>query len=574
MSNAKITPKPGKETVYIDVEDEITAIIDKVDNAKEKIVALVLPKRATALQSVVNMRLLKRSADNTKKNVVLITADPALIPLAGAAGLYVAKNLQSKPEIPPSPLDSASEESQSPIEDAEETPSGDEEVDVNSAKIDYTRSIGELASAHNIDEPEVISLGDEDELPKPKIPKASASKGEKGKKLKVPNFERFRLMLFGGIALLIGLIVFIVLAIFVLPKASIAIQTTSSPVSANLTLAASDKYTELDLDSSQIPASLKATNQNAQQQVPATGQVNQGNKASGSVKLSNCTNKDVTIPAGTGVSGGGLTYITQSTISLDSGNFTSGGVCKTTGTHIGNVNVLAQKGGSNYNLPSGSSFTVAGFSGVTGTNPSAFSGGTDNNVTVVSQQDVDNAKAKATSQNSEEYTQKFIKQLEDEGSYVLKSTLKAGEPAVTATPAVGQQASTTTVSMQITYTVLVVKKDDLKTSISDTLNEQIDKTKQKISTNDVLKDATVSVQNQTSPTTATLAVSQTTTAVPIIDISLVKKLSAGQKKGYIKDTISRWPGVKNVEVKTSPFWVSKVPSKQGKITVTLQQVPN
>jgi hypothetical protein len=34
--------KPGKDVVYLDVDDEITAIIDKVEAAKEKIVALVL----------------------------------------------------------------------------------------------------------------------------------------------------------------------------------------------------------------------------------------------------------------------------------------------------------------------------------------------------------------------------------------------------------------------------------------------------------------------------------------------------------------------------------------------------
>src|SRR4051794_19842462 len=87
--------KPGKDVIYLDVDDEITAIIDKVELAKQKIVALVLPKRATMLQSIVNMRLLKRSAAAAGKSVVLITSEHALMPLAGAAGIHVAKNLQS-----------------------------------------------------------------------------------------------------------------------------------------------------------------------------------------------------------------------------------------------------------------------------------------------------------------------------------------------------------------------------------------------------------------------------------------------------------------------------------------------
>ncbi|MBC7581656.1 hypothetical protein H7097_02175, partial [Aeromicrobium sp.] len=52
----------NKETVYVDIDDEITAIIEKVRSSQQKIVALVLPKRASVLQSIVNMKLLKRTA--------------------------------------------------------------------------------------------------------------------------------------------------------------------------------------------------------------------------------------------------------------------------------------------------------------------------------------------------------------------------------------------------------------------------------------------------------------------------------------------------------------------------------
>ena len=64
-----------KDTIYIDVDDEITGIIDKVKNSKSKVVALVLPKRATVFQSIVNMKLLKKSVEGSNKNLVLITAE-------------------------------------------------------------------------------------------------------------------------------------------------------------------------------------------------------------------------------------------------------------------------------------------------------------------------------------------------------------------------------------------------------------------------------------------------------------------------------------------------------------------
>jgi hypothetical protein len=67
-----------KDTIYIDIDDEITTVIDKLKNSNAKVVALVLPKRAAVFQSIVNMKLLKRAADADKKNLVLITSEAGL----------------------------------------------------------------------------------------------------------------------------------------------------------------------------------------------------------------------------------------------------------------------------------------------------------------------------------------------------------------------------------------------------------------------------------------------------------------------------------------------------------------
>ena len=89
-----------KDTIYIEADDEITAVIDKVVNAKSEIVAVVLPKRAVVFQSVVNMRLLKKSASDANKRVVLISSDPAIEPIAAVSLMHIAPSLTSKPIIP------------------------------------------------------------------------------------------------------------------------------------------------------------------------------------------------------------------------------------------------------------------------------------------------------------------------------------------------------------------------------------------------------------------------------------------------------------------------------------------
>src|SRR5690606_3957009 len=93
----------SKDTIYIDVEDDITAIIGKVKSSSSKIIALVPPKRIGVLQSAVNLRLLSRAAKQNEKHLVLITGNSALMALAASAGIPSARTLQSKPELAPLP---------------------------------------------------------------------------------------------------------------------------------------------------------------------------------------------------------------------------------------------------------------------------------------------------------------------------------------------------------------------------------------------------------------------------------------------------------------------------------------
>lgn len=568
MPTAKIPPKPAKpskDTVYVDLEDEITAIIDKVEASDEKIVALVLPKRATVLQSTVNMRLLARNAKNVGKSVVLITSDPALLPLAGIAGLHTAKNLHSKPVIPPEP---GKGKTAVPTGDEDEEPDPDGEGQPTT--LDYHRSIGELAALHALDEPETIDMeeGQNDKGDK------KAKKTDSGdKKLKIPDFDRFRLRLFLIAGAGVLLLVFMVLAIFVLPKATIIVKTSSVPVSTDFSLTTSDSAKTLDEKTMVIPAALKTSDQTVTQQVQASGQQNNGKKASGTVKLTNCTpdGHQVTVPTGTGVSANGLTFVTQESATLT----TSTPTCQSfDGFTSKTVSVVAQGAGEKYNIGA-TPFTVAGFSGsnkVNAQSSTAMTGGTDDIATIVSQSDVDKVKQQITSESSDKYSKEFQKQLDKDGLYALSPTLKLSDPQVSSTPAVGQPASTAKVTVKVTYTVLTVKKDDLRKVVTSELEKQIDKNKQKLAPSDVLSGLTIDVANQTSPTVVTLNVSQTADAVPIIDTTAVKKQAAGQKTSTIKQSLSGVPGVKEVQVNLSPFWVSKAPKSTSKITVV--QVPD
>lgn len=557
---------PDKDTIYIDIDDEITGIIDKLKASDGKVVALVLPKRAAVFQSIVNMKLLKRAADASKKNPVLITSEAGLLPLAGMAGVHVAKTLTSKPEIPAAPQ---------AIDDAEETVQ--EDANEAEAPLDPTQPVGKLAgppaAAGDV---ETLTLDDEDLPPEadtaPAGPKSfdPPAKG-KNKKLKIPNFERFRLWLFLG-----GLIILIIIGAFVfasisLQKATISIKTDATNVDANLNLNLAPGSKTLDPASGTLPAKLDQQQKTYTQQVPTTGQKNNGNKASGSVTLTNCSqSSDATIPAGTGFSSGGNTFISQQDATVPTSDYNKG-ACQN--KPAVSVSVIAQNGGSGYNLPAGAKFSVSSSSQCPSSCTSqlsaqggTISGGTDSIVQSVNQNDINSAKAKIVPSDSD-IKSTLTGQLQKEGYYPLAVTYVAGTPAVTNSANVGDIATTVTVTETITYTMFGVYKADLQTLLDNNIKSQIDAGKQVV-LDDGLGKANITVNN-ISASGAQLSLSTTGTAGPDLTIDTIKQQAAGQKIGAIKSQLQNNPDVTSVDVKLSPFWSTTVPKKTDKITVTI-----
>ncbi len=551
-----------KDTIYIDVDDEITGIIDKLQGSSGKVVSLVLPKRAAVFQSIVNMKLLKRAADSAGKNLVLVTTEAGLLPLAGVAGVHVARTLSSKPEIPNAPK--LAEDKEESVDE-----SAAEEITAGTAG---GKPVGDLAGKPPSDSGvETLTLDDStlppesvDNPPKPKDFKPPAK--SKKKKFKIPDFNRFRLLVLGGILLIILLIVFLFLAIKVLPKATITLNTDAQKFDSNLALNLSTSANDLDPDTLTVPAKLAQTKKTYSQSVATTGQTNNGNKASGSVVLTNCSKQtgSVSVPAGTGVSSGGNTYITQKAVTLPESTFNAGGDC--TGDSQGTVNIIAQSPGTAYN--GATSFAVAGYSGVTGSPQGSISGGTDKIVKSVNQNDIDNAKNKIDV-NDPGVKSDLEGQLKQDGWFVIDASFKASDPAETTSANVGDVADNVTVTKTVTYIVFGVHKKDLKTLVDNDVSTQIDTSKQKIQ-DEGIDHAKFSVSNA-SASGAQVVMDTKAITGPDINVGDIKRNSRGKKAGQVKSDLDNNPDIKSVDVNLSPFWVSTVPKDTSKIKVVIAE---
>lgn len=539
-----------KDTIYIDIDDEITSIIDKLRGSPQKIVALVLPKRATVFQSIVNMKLLKRTAESDKKKVVLITSEAALMPLAASVGLHVAKTLQSKPEIP-----SVSAEDSPPVSLAE-----DVEPDMPAATSPLPDE--EDIEVDNTEDAPAAGKGDAGKAGK-------AGKPKKNKKLKVPNFDSFRKRLLLGGVVLVLLIVGWVMAFMVLPKATVTLTTDTSNLDTDLAFTADPNAQALKLDESLLPAASKEYRKTDTEKVAATGQKDLGEKATGTVSLKNCTASvnSVTIPAGTTVSTSNLAYVTQASATLPPSSFNGVGACTTPAQ---TVSVTAANPGEQYNISGGKTFTVSGFSSVSGVDSSAMSGGTSKVVKIVSQQDVDNAKQKITDRAATEAPEELKKKLEEENYFPLSDSMTAGTPTITSTPNVGAEAPEVTVTSTTVFTMLGIKKDDLKTLVEEDAKKKIDTSKQIIRDNGI-DGATIRVQEKRPNGQMTFSFKAIVVAGPQLDDEAIKKEIIGKKRGEAQEIVKRRPGIKDVEISYSPFWVQTTPKSTSKIRIVFEQ---
>lgn len=540
----------SKDVIYLEVDDEITSVIDKLQDSPQSVVALVLPKRATVFQSVVNMKLLKKTSEKAKKSVVLITSDETVHGIAGATRMHIAKTLQSKPLIPPAPKKAADEttvelsESDKPAETSDKpTEPADEDKVMD----------------------EVIELDNTGDSAEPTIPRTKPNR-----KLKIPDFNSFRLRFFLIVSLIVVLIVGWFFAYVILPKATITIKTNQKLVEASTTLTANTAATEFDSVGGVIPAVMVETSKTDTEKVAATGEKNSGAKASGSVEFVDCRQTGPptkTVPAGTIISGGGVSFVTAADISVPASDYNVSG-CKST-PRSAPVNVVAAEGGKKYNQGP-RTYTVSGFSTMVADSDAGMTGGTDVITKVVSDADIETAKTRMAGRQKEAATADMKAQLETQNMFALVATIDEAAPVLTASPAVGQEAGETTVTAVTKFTMLGV----LQTSVDELLNNAVKTVvgdeQQNVQDNGLLT-AVFTVLEKKSPTEQKLSLNTSAVVGPNIDKATIAANAAGKKTGDIRDSIESIEGVEEVTIKYSPFWVFQTPKASKKITVILEQ---
>ena len=591
----------NKDVIYIEPEQDITDILANIKASKNKIVALVPPKKAGVLRSAVNFKLIAKTARQNEKTVVLITTDEALRRLANSVAMPTSKSLSSKPQLPDDDdavefgdeIDEADdeagekedEEAESAEDDAEEE-AGAEEEPKSSKKIPVAAAVkvAKKAPAKKPVEDDVIEGEPEPEPEEDKKPQTKTEKKvAKMKGAKIPNFAKYRKYIIAGAIALVVIVAFSIWATAIAPaaKISVKVHTTSQNFTEKVTFVkdeskANPKEGILFLEEQTVT-------KKAEGEFTATGKVDKGTKATGTVavkipKFFKITGQDqlnLTIPKGAVFTISGKQYIINegATIAIKGDQYTcSFDGCKTnTELSTGNMAVTAKEIGDEYNIASAtkditSSVNIPKGYSVTS---SAMTGGSSKVVTVVSKEDVEGAASELTMPSQEEIKAELKEQFGTD--YIFLGSIKQSEAKITTSPALNEEVGdniTPKIVKEVTYSMFAVKREPVEQYIKAVVSANLGDDTQEIYDAGMDKAFFEAFKNSDNDNSAKLKT--TVETGPRVTDEMVREKALGKKVGEVQSLLKSIKGVSSVKVDTSYFFVMSVPEDTNKVEINIE----
>lgn len=562
----------NKEVIYLEPEDDITDILTKLQQAEQKLVVLVPPKKAAILRSAVNIKLIAKASKETKKVAVIVTQDPGIMKLAMGSKIMVAKTLQSRPAVP----------TEADFAEFAKHATADQVINDDGLG---TATVGDALKKLDTEDEESADKTEE-KNPNSKSEPVDSAKGRKDKKAADKNnfkkSKRRKQIIFGALAS-VAVIAILVWALVFAPAVSIAV--TVHATAANF--AETVSFTEDPANENPAEGKLLIQKQTYEQKqtkdFTATGKENRGEKASGKVEVSFSFTPftyfgeggyTASIPAGATFTNGSKQYVATTsasntwdgeTTSLTCDNTTISGASglKKTCTWALSVNVQAVEPGEEYNLDS--SNTWSDYEDASVSNSSAISGGTTDNVTVVSQNDINLARVALEENNSnDEAGKELLYKQFDSDVIVIDSSFKKEQSDPVASPAAGEavgEGVTPKVEITTTYSVYTVDKAKVEEYIKSKMQLADD---QKIYTY-----GEPYFERFTDPN-STARLKTVVETGPIVTEEIIMEKAKGRKIGEVQSLLRSINGISSVEITPSFFWVNSVPNDTNKVTIELK----
>ncbi|MEK7202194.1 MAG: hypothetical protein AAB669_01545 [Patescibacteria group bacterium] len=574
--------------IYLEPDEEITSIIDRLAKVDEKKIAVVVPKNSTMFQSLVNLKLLARQAQKLGKEVAIISSNKIGSRLAKQVGLetYASLGTVSNAPTPTSvtkptpstepvgadvlpdgtPVHRYSPEvgtqqlatSQEPLADDDEEPELVSQPDANFIEPEAS---GQLPVAPD-NKPEAVP--DEPETPID-LPVASSQKlvappslppiVSRGVQTRHEFVFPWKSAAVAGSLVIIA---FIVTFLF-LPKATVTLTFPAILLSDTVTLTAKTTATEGE---GIIAGNLLTTEKTLTQEVTATGQKDVGTKASGSVAVKNCEDTNPhSLAAGTKATASSKTFTTGAAVTIPAGTFSGGGTVCTSSTV--SVTLTASEAGTAHNLAS-ATFTFAGLASRISATGST-TGGTTKQITVLSQDDVDQAYSALKTQLVTDATNDLKSKAGTQS--IVAEAIKQTVVEQKVDKSVGAEVAKATASVTINLFTITFDQSTIDAAVKTKLSEKLTADQELIiAENQIALPAFKEMSDD--KTSLTLTVAASGFAAPIINKKAVtkevKNKSVTSAESFLKDKYQ----ASNAKIEIIPgWWLKRLPILSQAITV-------
>ena len=326
-----------------------------------------------------------------------------------------------------------------------------------------------------------------------------------------------------------------------LPKATVTIYLSPQRQNERIDVYVVSEGVEVTDDKISLPGQIVSATVSDNRTISTTGTAKVGERASGEVMLYR-VGTEVKLQSGTEIRGSGnLRFNLNDDIVVASGS------AGTPGTAI--AKITAQDIGSEYNLASGSTFTVGNFSDsdIEAKNESDFSGGTSREVSAVSERDMANLEDEL----SDELTQSAITQMREElraGQTLIDESIKEVIENKSFSASIGDQADTLKLSMTKTVRMYTVDQSRLidiaKEVLMDKISEGYALRDENIDVEFTLAQETEGVFKYDTRITANL--------LPQADSDEIKENIKGKHPVLAYDYINKIPGFVRADIKITP----------------------
>lgn len=554
------------KTIYINLEDDVTKVINQLKREKSSEAVLVFPKRSFIFSDSINLRLLKKQIDMLGKKVSILTMDERGQMYAQEAGFdlkHLPKSVRNNSFSDIRRRTAPVPETVAPPIEVEEPPAFLKKKKKVPASIIFTNSRAE-APVKSRPTSKVTSKTLEPLMPA--RAKDNVFLPPSTKPHNAPRRKSYRAYVVGAIALV--LIVVLLLVLVVLPSANVVVYANTQSVARDIDIIADVNAKNVDSSKLTIPAVAVSESHTIAEDFQANGKKELGSKAEGRVALYNLTGTPMALKAATTtLTVGSKAYVFKAdqanvvplTSAADDSNATV-------------ADIIATEGGEGYNIPAGTRMEVN--NQAFGSQPqrlyaktiSQVIGGNSRFVTVISQQDLADAQSKLIKKVVEginaNLANRNVKLVD--GAYAVNiESLISDKPE-------GTEAQNFRIELKVNISGLAFDETGLKNMIRQRLLSSLGsgKTLQGIEQDKVIYQ----IKNLDAQSgLMQLALHYESTAKPNIEASnLVSKL-AGKSKEEASDLILSNPDVDKVEITVQPAWQSALPRFGSKINLEVRE---